>query len=316
MARRKSLTPLYEVVAEHRRRLDRVAERRALPRLKRLYDEAHASIADALRRRLRAGLGDTFTAQQQRVMLAQLRIGQARLAGMLAGELSDATVEAQLDTVRSLAKGIANLERHFTGAEVSLPIEEAWKLRELVTARRPELDLMHQRSMARWGARLFADVHEQTSLALVTDATTEQAIEMIPKTAAAEWWQGERIVRTETAWATNSAAADGIREAVKTLPDLRKRWTEHVDDETGTPFDDRVSPDSLVMHGQVAGEDGLFWFPSNAPGMDAREIERMQERSPWEEPPNRPNDRASIQPWRPGWGIPAWELRDGMRVQL
>jgi hypothetical protein len=31
----------------------------------------------------------------------------------------------------------------------------------------------------------------------------------------------------------------------------------------------------------------------------------------WTNPPNRPNDRAVLQPWRPGWGW-GWELIDGM----
>jgi hypothetical protein len=313
---RKNLRPFYAALGEHRRQLDRLANKRALPRMKRLYDEAHDAVARRLHNLMHAGRGETFTAHQQRIVLAQLKVGQRELAGRLAGELSDVTREAQTDAIRGLSRSISKLERHFTGAEVSLPIDEAWRLRELVGRRRPMLDDMHQRSMARWGARLFSDVHEATSMALAQDLTTEEAIRIIPEAAAAEWWQGERIVRTETAWAYNLGHADGIDEATEVLPDLMKRWTEHVDDSTGQPLDDRVAPDSLAMHGQVTEADGEFGFPSDAEGMTEKEISRMQERGPWVAPPNRPNDRASLQPWRPGWGIPAWQLVGGRRVWM
>ncbi len=313
---RKSLRPFYSALAEHRRQLDRLANRRALPRMKQLYDEAHDSVARKLHNLLRTGRGDTFTAHQQRIILAQLKVGQRELAGRLAGELSDVTREAQTDAIRGLADNISRLEKHFTGAEVAVPIDEAWRLRQLVNKRRPQLDDMHQRSIARWGARLFSDVHEATSMALAQDLTTEEAIQIIPETAASEWWQGERIVRTETSWAYNLAHADGIEEASDILEDLMKRWTEHVDDNTGQPLDERVAPDSIAMHGQVTDPDGAFGFPSDADGMTDKEISSMQERAPWVAPPNRPNDRASLQPWRPGWGIPAWRLIGGERVEM
>lgn len=317
MARaRKSLTPFYETLAEHRRQLDRLADRRAMPRLKRLYDEAHAAVAERLRGLLRAGLGDTFTAHQQRILLAQLKVGQRGLAGRMSGELSDVTTEAQTDAIRGLARNVTRLEKHFTGADLVLPIEEAWKIRQLVGRRRAYLDDMHQRSMARWGARLFSDVHEATSMALAQDMTTEQAIDLIPREAAAQWWQGERIVRTETAWAYNLASADAVEEAAEVLPDLQKRWTEHVDDDTGQPLDDRVAPDSLAMHGQVTDADGEFDFPGDADGMTQKEIDRMRERAPWAAPPNRPQDRAALQPWRSVWGIPGWRLVEGRKVWI
>jgi hypothetical protein len=308
------LRPFYTVLEEHQRLLSRLTDRRALPRLKKLYEEAHDTVARKLRTRLSPALKDTFTTHQQRIVLAQLKQGQLHIAGALAGELSDVTKEAQIDSVRGLARNIAKLEKHFTGAEITIPIDEAWKLHSLVGKRRAALDTMHQRSIARWGARLFNTVHESTSMALATSATTEEAIELIPKAAADEWWQGERIVRTETAWAGNLSISDGIKESAEILPDLMKRWTEHVDDNSGQPLDDRVAPDSLAMHGQITDADGEFDFPDDAEDMTPQAIASMKARGPWTAPPNRPNDRASIQPWRESWNIPAYRLVGGGRV--
>jgi hypothetical protein len=281
-----------------------------------LYEEAHDAVARRVSKLVRAGKGDRFTAHQQRILLAQLRVGHRELLSRLAGDLSDASRDAATDSIRGLARNIAQLERHFRGAETVVPIDQAWKLRELVGKRSAALDTMHQRSMAHWGTRLFAEVHQATSLAAATGATTEEAIAMIPAVAAGEWWQGARIVRTELAWASNLAQVDGIEESARELDDMMKRWSEHVDDETGEPLDDRVGADSLALHGQIAEPGGLFGFPAVAPGLTPAEIARYQERAPWMAPPDRPNDRAAVQPWRPGWGIPGWRLVGGEKVYL
>src|SRR5262249_19093797 len=140
--------------------------------------------------------------------------------------------------------------------------------------------------------------------------STEDAIDQLPDAADREWWQGERIVRTETAWAYNAATHDSIGSLVSELPDMRLRWTELVDDSTGMPLDDRVAPDSLAMHGQVALPGMRFTMPA-----DPRVDDSMWGKS-WLFPPNRPNDRSRVLPWRPHWGIPGWQLVGGRRVEL
>jgi hypothetical protein len=279
-------------------------------RLKRIYDTAYREVSARLRSLMRGQLGETFSAYQQRMVLAQIKQGQVMLGRRLAGELGDLSKEAQTEAIRSFAAALEKLESAYTGAAVPIRIDEAHRMSSLILKRRDELEDMHQKSVARWGARLFENVHEELAVSMVSGETTEQAIARVPATAAAEWWQGERIVRTETAWAYNAAHHDSFVEAASELTDMRLRWSEHVDDDTYEPLDDRVGADSIAMHGQAVRPGQAFTMPRD-PEVDPK----MWGRS-WAHPPNRPNDRAILSPWRPAWGIPAWELKGGREIDL
>ncbi|MEE9592236.1 MAG: hypothetical protein V3W28_01495, partial [Thermoplasmata archaeon] len=133
--------------------------------------------------------------------------------------------------------------------------------------------------------------------------------------ADVEWWQAERIARTEALWAANATHADGMRESARTLPDMMMRWTEYVDDATYRPLDDRVDDDSIALHGQVAPVGGVFRFPLSMPtgAPIPRRLQRFIGKS-WAHPPNRPNDRSSLSPVRPHWGVSGWQWVNGRRV--
>jgi hypothetical protein len=304
-------TPTREhqrALAAHRQRLVRLAEGRGVSRLKRLYDRAQDELEVKLRR-VPAGRKDEFTAHQHRVMLAQARQGQMVIARAMAGESVELSREAQVESLRGLGGWIGRMEKEYVGAAPTLPIDEAARFWGVIDKRRTSLIRAHEASMASYGARVTKSIEEGLGLSLATGETTEQAVDRVRAAANNEWWQAERIVRTEQAWAFNATAADGIAEIAEDVEDLYMRWTEHVTDE-GEPMDDRVGEDSVVMHGQVARPGGLFTMPR-----DERVSESMWGER-WSFPPNRPNDRATLLAWRPSWGGLAWELRRGRRVDL
>jgi hypothetical protein len=142
-------------------------------------------------------------------------------------------------------------------------------------------------------------------------ASVGETLEDVERTLDARWATAERIVRTETAYAFNAAADAQIAEyARRAGAPVRKRWVERVDDATGRPLDARVARDSLVLHGQVVAPDASFQMPR-----DPRVSPKL-----WgllyRYPPNRPNDRAVVLPWRAEWGGIAWELRRGRRSEM
>jgi hypothetical protein len=149
------------------------------------------------------------------------------------------------------------------------------------------------------------------ALGLTTGATTGEVVEKIAKHSDIEFWKAERVVRTEQAWAYNATQREGIAETAKAIGDMYMRWTELVDDFSHQPLDDRVGFDSIALHGQVAKPGGLFTMPPGAKHVHSS----LQNRS-WEQPPNRPNDRASLMPWRPGWDVPGWQLVGGSKVDV
>ena len=100
---------------------------------------------------------------------------------------------------------------------------------------------------------------------------------------------------------------------------MMQRWSEHCDDSTGMPLDNRVGVDSIAMHGQVAAPGEVFVMPSNAPAPDAKgrtEVPEQLVGLSWYFPPNRPNDRAIVQPWHPAWGVPGWRWDGSQRVPV
>jgi len=305
--------PLMErqrALAEHRARLDRLLDRRGIAPMRKLYEDA----ANAMTKRLRATVGrlpGSFTAHQQRLVLAQLRQGQALIGKRLAGELGDLTLEAQRESLRGMAAQLTRLERTFTGADVVLPVEEAARFAGVVDKRRTSLLRMHHESMARYGARAVSDMESALARSLIMGEAPIEALDRVQEVIDGEWWQAERIVRTETAWAYNATHRDGLKDASEELPDLRMQWVELVD-AAGKPTDDRVAVDSLAMHGQVADVGGQFTMPPAAP--NGEKVSAGLVGQSWEFPPNRPNDRATVAPWRAEWGIPGWEWRGGRRA--
>ena len=87
---------LYEqVIASHRKTLDRVVERGSVERLRSVYMKASAEVLAKLER---LGTGSaTFTAQHLRMTLAQLRAGQLYIDDQMLGELSAASRKAQIE---------------------------------------------------------------------------------------------------------------------------------------------------------------------------------------------------------------------------
>lgn len=180
----------------------------------------------------------------------------------------------------------------------------------LVERRRAVLDATNKRSFRDYGDRLTQAARQRMAVSLAIGETTTEAIDSLRETLDNEWWQGERIVVTEMAKAYNTAHADSIQLVGTELRDLKKRWTELVDDATGEPMDNRVGRDSIVLHGQVTEMDGVFVMPPDPT------VHRSFWNKTYHSSPNRPNDRSVTMPWRPGWGVPGWVWRDGQRVDI
>lgn len=307
-----------EAVQAHRRTLEKVLTQKSLASMKALYTAAQKAVVAKLGGLKNGGKGSTMTALQQRIALVQLREGQALIAQRMAKQMGPLTKTAQTTALKGVSSDIIRLNRHFTGAEISLPLEEAATFHGVIARRTPSLLKMHSSSMARYGAAIVDKVEKKLAIGLMTGISPQAAYEDIEETIDGEWWQGERIVRTEIAYAFNVTHRDGIAEAAQELPQLWQRWEEHCDAE-GQPLDDRVGVDSIALHGQVTPPGGKFTMPPDAPFPDAKgntQVGRSLVGRSWDFPPNRPNDRSVLSPWMKTWGVPGWQYIAGRRVWL
>jgi hypothetical protein len=307
-----------QTVDTHRARLVHLVSKKNLSGMKQLYDAAQARLTKHLARVIKASRGDTFQAHQMRVLKAQVQQGQAVIAHRMAGRLGDISKQAQEASIKGLVADVSRLSKHFTDAEVVLPLDEAARLAGLVDKRRSSLMRQHKTSMARYGASIVQEVEQSMAISLMTGESSAAVIENVDEVVGGAWWQAESIVRTETAFAFNASHFDGLKEAAEELPELMQRWEENCDDE-GNPMDDRVAVDSLAMHGQVVAPGGLFTMPSMSEVADVKgrfKVPRHLVGEQWPFPPCRPNDRAVLSPWMPDWGVPGWRYEDDARVWL
>jgi hypothetical protein len=306
---------LYQqVVAAHRKTLDRLIERGSVERLKNVYEKASAEVLAKLER---LGRGSTsFTAHHLRMALAQLKAGQIYIGDQMLGELNAATREAQVESVHTLVRDYKKLEKHFSGHEPLLPIEEASRFAGVIDKSRGSLLKQHKTSINRYGEAVIEKAQEGMSLSLASGETLDGMIGRVHEVIGGQFWRAEMVARTESAYGANVAHSDGIKELAKEVPDLEQQWIEFCGPD-GHPLDDRVGVDSIALAGQVARVGELFTMPATAPFPDARGETKVSPSlvgQSWPFPPNRPNDRATIMPWKKAWGQPGWRYKSGRRI--
>ncbi len=298
-----------QISREQTNRINRLIDRGGVARLKKLYDQAQAEFTTKLSRSMGRNT-NTFSETQMRMFQAQVRQGQMDIAKRMGEVLAAATEETKADALRGAIRNFKQLEKKFTGVATSLPVEEAARFAGVMGKNTSLIRRHSMKLMGKAGAAVVGKLEQELALSLITGETVGDAIDRVQSVTGKSWYQSERIVRTEQAWAFNATHAEAIADSLEDMPDIMMRWTELVDDSTGRPLDDRVGEDSIAMHGQLATPGGKFTMPSKA--IVPVKMWGMS----WSHPPNRPNDRATLQPWRPHWNIPGWVLKGGRRVSL
>lgn len=279
--------------------------------LRAMHAAAIKEVQAKLARSIQAGRGDTFTAFHLRIALEQLRDGVAQLerrfgAGLALG-IDELAVEGRVQTRANLVR----MEKVYKGTLPRIPLEEAATFMGVWPSVRTSLLAVSASSVARYGSVLIAAGEREIMLTLAQGGTTKQAADRVGTAMSVNWWQAERIARTEFAGAFNAVAAMAVRSDAAELPDLMGRWSELIDDLTGRPYDDRVANDSIALHGQIAPPGGVFTMPVS------QNVSPKLWGKQWSFPPNRPNDRSCYGTWRPHWyDIPAWYMKAGTRLDV
>jgi hypothetical protein len=306
---------LYDqVVSAHRRTLDRLIDKGAVERLKSVYVKATAEVLAKLER---LGKGSSsFTAHHLHMALAQLKAGQIYIDDQMIGELNTATREAQVESLHGLVRDYKKLENHFTGHAPVLPIEEAARFAGVIDKSRSSLLRQHETSIKRYGVNVIDSVQEQMAVSLASGETLDGVITRVHSTVKGEFWQAERIARTESCYAANVTHSDGIKDIAKEDPGLLQQWVEFCAPD-GRPLDERTSVDSIAIHGQVTDPGGVFTMPATAPFPDVKGntiVPPALVGQSWAVPPCRPNGRETVMPWSPKWGTPGWRYKGGRRI--
>jgi len=188
---------LYEqVISAHRTTLDRLIDRGSAERLKNVYDKAAAEVVRKLESKLgRGSVG--FSTHHLHLVLAQLKSGQVYIDDQLFHELSAASREAQVESLRGLARNFKRLEKKYTGHAPVLPIEEAARFARVVDKGRSSLLRQHRTSIKRYGMEVIDSMQDAMSISLAGGETLDGAIARVHGVMEGEWWRAERVARTE-----------------------------------------------------------------------------------------------------------------------
>ena len=112
----KRVHPQFKrMVAEHRERLRKLAQVKGVNHMKGVYEQAAAQVQAQLRRAMRTGKGDTFTAYQQRVVLAQLREGMAMTGKRLNAAIQPLSKGVQQQALKGLTEDVSRLHKFSPG---------------------------------------------------------------------------------------------------------------------------------------------------------------------------------------------------------
>jgi hypothetical protein len=249
------------------------------------------------------GPDGSYTEAHALLYREQIRLVTAYMQNRLAGKTAEQAREAIKFGVKQTVETATMLERRFTGITRPLALHSQIMQDEIVRGTGASMIRRNESSWQRYGEVMTRSFERVLRVAQVTGMTQSETISRIVKAGAhgginaaglhvnepgyfpaptgyvdRRYW-AERIVRTETASALNSASLNTMQGFKNTdFPDMKKKILAH--------FDNRTAPDSMAVHGQIRPLDGYF--------MDGAGRQYLN-------PPGRPNDRETVIPWRDHW---------------
>lgn len=231
-------------------------------------------------RRLRMVSPGTFTEAQLQLVKTELDIVIQELEFVLRGELNQSYLDTREDAVEHAVKEVNFFQKKFAGINQRIPLEV------ILESLNPQSYLVNQyaASIQAYNEEIRAGVQRIVTQSLIERVPYNRVVDRISDRLIDEQWKVHRIVRTELHNIYNISkmgAFGGIKEQF--LPDLKKTLVHPMDARTG---DDSKS---LAQKNPIVPIDKPFVFEWNG-----------QTRT-FMAPPDRPNDRAILVPYREAW---------------
>ena len=243
--------------------------------------KSYSEVRDRLVKRLSTLPQGTFTAQHLRGVLAQVQGAIDAINNQIASGMVNGANEAALSGIEGLIEEMKVFDERFIGAVTPINLNAALLAKDtsqfLVTKYQTNLDA--------YGAGLMAQISNGLFSATIGETSYDQVVGRISQFFTAEEWKLRRIVRTELHNIYNVGKLKGMSTlAEDTVPDLMKTLMHPMDARTGK---DSIYAASLHL---VAELDEPFEY---------------QWAGGWRSymaPPDRPNDRSIMVPYRREWG--------------
>lgn len=282
-------TIVKQIVNAHRAQLQGLIQLGGIKKIRTTYESVRAEIEAQLADLRRRGQDQTFTAYHLRQVLLQVRDGLKVFQTGLADQLDDIGLKAATLAQRHVVGSIKAFEKRFAGTEPVLRLEEASVFARVYKGIEPTLLHRYHKLKGNYPLPTINRIRQQMAVSMIRGEGVQQAVDRIAAAGGLfdrEKWRAERIVRTEGQYAYGVSNQRCLGEVAHEVPNLMKRLV--------ATQDEREGKDSKALDGQVVPFDKPFvWLKTTKAGVER--IEYMA-------PPNRPNDREVVVPWRADYG--------------
>lgn len=264
------------IIEQHIQQVLRLEESKA-----KILLERYKQVRQELRDRLSRTRANTFTQQQMRGVLAQVEGAIIAMNSSLKGNMDSAALDMALQGTSHLTSEIQKLDKHFTGAIVPI------NLNAQVVAMDTKNFLLtqYEASIDAYGDGLIGQLTGNLTQAALMEMSYGQTIMRLDQFFEGEEWKLHRIARTELHNVYNIGKMNGMSDLIERdiIPDLMKTLMHKMDSRTGA--------DSMYAASKnlIARVDEPFRYKWKGK-------ERV-----FMAPPDRPNDRAILVPYRKEW---------------
>lgn len=246
------------------------------------YSDARRDLVDRLSRVPRG----SFTAQHLRGVLAQVDGAIAGINKKLAGDMYDGSFKAAKLGVGNLFEEISTFDQQFSGAVTPINLNAALIAQDTAN----HLVTKYETNLDAYGNDLRTQIANGLFAASIGETSYSEVVGRLSQFFVAEEWKLHRVVRTELHNIYNVGKLQGFRNLIGTdeepgdIPDLLKTLMH--------PMDHRTGDDSkkLAAEHPAIPVDEEFVFEWKG------DVRRFLN------PPDRPNDRAIMVPYREEWG--------------
>jgi len=240
----------------------------------------YREIRQELRDRLDAFPDGTFTSQQLRGILTQVDAALLAMQDRLNGGMLEASDVIAEEGIRQAVGELEAFEGIFTGAVVPI------NLNAVLVGQDTKNFLInrYEASIAAYSQDLRADLTNQLTNSMIAEENLSLVVRRLGRYFLGEEWKLLRIARTELHNVYNIAKLNSYKEVrANQLPDLKKSLYH--------PMDHRTGKDSLALaeENPIVDVDKPFRQTFNG------------KKYVFMAPPNRPNDRAVLIPYRESW---------------
>jgi hypothetical protein len=267
-----------DIVENHIQRLLSFEESQA-EKIIRVYKEVRRDLRDRLEQTPRG----SFTAERMRGTLVQVELAIDAMSRDLSSQMGDSAEKAAIKGIEDLVSELNKFNKHFTGAVVPINIDAV----AVATDTDNFLVNRYEASINAYSQEVRSGIARSLTEAVVAQKNYDDVVGGLGRLFQAEEWKLHRLARTELHNMYSQGKLNGMSslwdEGNGDIPDLKKALFH--------PMDSRTASDSKY----VAAIDPVV--PIDEPfkyRWDGKLRVFMS-------PPDRPNDRSILVPFRDGW---------------